>query len=117
MKMENVLVGVDMSLKIADFGFATKLSETLTKKAGTACYMAPEIHLKQPYEGTSVDVFSTGVILFMLVAAHSPFTTAEKTDNLYKLLACNRADLFWKLVCKNKPSGESFFSEDFKELI
>ena len=34
---------------------------------GTESYMAPEILLKRPYEGTSVDIFAMGVILFNMV--------------------------------------------------
>jgi serine/threonine protein kinase len=79
--------------------------------------MAPEIHLKQPYKGKSVDLFASAIILFIMVAQHPPFTTAQPNDPFYRCLAANRADIFWRTHCKNKPDKESYFSEDFKDLI
>jgi hypothetical protein len=79
--------------------------------------MAPEIHLKQPYQGPTVDVFAAAIILFIMVAAHPPFTTAVATDPFYRCLAANRADVFWKTHSKNKPGKEGYFSEEFKDLI
>jgi len=69
------------TLKIADFGFAAPVegrdgSGNLTTKLGTLNYMAPEIHLKQPYNGKSIDLFASAIILFIMVAQHPPFTTA-----------------------------------------
>ena len=109
-------------LKIADFGFAAPVegkdgSGNLTTKLGTLNYMAPEIHLKQPYQGRSVDLFAAAIILFIMVAAHPPFTTAEPQDPFYRCLAASRADIFWRTHCKSKENGDEFFSEDFKDLV
>ena len=52
-----------------------------------------------------------------MVAQHPPFTQAIFQDPFYRCLASNRADLFWKTHCKNKPGKEEFFSEDFKSLV
>lgn len=82
--------------------------------------MAPEICLKQPYQGKSVDLFASAIILFIMVAQHPPFNTAEAKDPFYKVLAANRADIFWKTHSTNKPkleNGDPFFSEDFKSLV
>lgn len=54
LKPENLLLDGNYTLKIADFGFAAPVegkdgSGFLTTKLGTLNYMAPEIHLKQPY--------------------------------------------------------------------
>lgn len=65
--------------------------------------MAPEICLKQPYQGKSVDLFASAIILFIMVAQHPPFNTAEAKDPFYKVLAANRADIFWKTHSQNKP--------------
>jgi serine/threonine protein kinase len=79
--------------------------------------MAPEIHLKQPYQGRSIDLFAASIILFILVAGHPPFTTAEPKDPFYRCVAASRADIFWRTHCKNKEEGDKFFSEDFKDII
>lgn len=79
--------------------------------------MAPEIHMRKPYIGSSVDLFACGIILFIMFTQHPPFTKAEPNDPFYRLLCANRADLFWKAHSKNKPNGADFFSEEFKHLI
>lgn len=76
------MLDAQYTLKIADFGFAAPTegkdgSGYLTTKLGTMNYMAPEIHLKQPYMGQSVDLFAAAIILFIMVAQHPPFTTAQ----------------------------------------
>lgn len=43
-KLENILIADDGTLKFCDFGFATPLSSYIDKKMGTPVYMAPEIH-------------------------------------------------------------------------
>ena len=53
MKPENILLDMQFSAKIVDFGFTTQLQEEvgLTKIFGTEGYMAPEIHLRETYSG------------------------------------------------------------------
>ena len=122
LKPENLLLDKDYVLKIADFGFAAPVEGRdgggyLNSKLGTLNYMAPEIHLKQPYKGKSVDLFAAAIILFIMVAQHPPFTTAQPNDPFYRCLAANRADIFWRTHCKNKPGKEAYFTEEFKDLI
>ena len=120
LKPENVLYDQYFNLKIADFGFAAPVggrdgSGYCKTKLGTESYMAPEIHMRKPYIGTSVDLFACAIILFIMTTQHPPFTRAEPTDPFYRLLCANRADLFWKAHSKNKPEG--FFTEEFKNLV
>ena len=122
LKPENLMLDLQYYLKIADFGFAAPVegrdrSGALHTKLGTLNYMAPEIHLKQAYSGKSVDLFAAAIILFIMVAQHPPFTTAQPSDPFYRCLAANRADIFWKTHTKSKEAGSSFFSEEFKDLV
>jgi len=117
-----MLLDEKYNLKIADFGFAAPIegkdnSGYLTTKLGTHNYMAPEIHMKEPYQGDSVDLFAASIILFVMVSAHLPFGSAEPNDNFYRCLGANRADLFWRTICKNKQNKEDYFSDEFKDLI
>lgn len=122
LKPENLLLDENYDLKIADFGFAAPVEGRdgqgyLYTKLGTQNYMAPEIHLRQPYIGREVDLFASAIILFIMVAGHPPFTTAEQGDPFYKCIANNRSDIFWRTHAKNKPAGASFMSPELKDLI
>jgi len=123
LKPENLLLDKDYNIKIADFGFAGPISGRdgsgyLNTPLGTPAYMAPELLKKQKYSGAAVDTFAAAAILFILVAQHPPFNLADSTkDPFYKMLAANRADLFWKTHCKNKQGKDGYFSEEFKDLI
>lgn len=126
MKPENLLFDANFQLKIADFGFATLFagkdgSGQLHTILGTESYMAPEIHLKKPYSGPSVDLFATGIILFILISGTPPFAKADpKSDPHYKLICAGRNDVFWKAHerSKTKPPGqENFYSLEFRDLM
>lgn len=68
LKLENILVDDQLNLKIADFGFATfKKINKLSSYRGTMTYMAPEIKEGKVYDGRQIDIFSTAVILFIIV--------------------------------------------------
>lgn len=59
--------------KVADFGLAAKVkTETLTLRCGSPGYVAPEI-LKNKQYGYKVDVFSLGVILYIILSGRTPF--------------------------------------------
>lgn len=79
--------------------------------------MAPEIHQRQPYNGSTVDLFAAAIILFIMYAQHPPFNKADPNDPFYRLICANRPELFWKAHSRNKPGGEAFFPEEFKNLI
>ena len=68
LKLENILIDDQLNLKLADFGFACyKNIDSLNSYRGTMTYMAPEIKEGKTYKGQNVDMFSIGVILFIIV--------------------------------------------------
>ena len=58
--------------------------------------MAPEVLQGEEYNGIKVDIFSAGVILFIMTAGYYPFAIAEKTDQFYKWIMQNNEEEFWK---------------------
>jgi serine/threonine protein kinase len=87
LKLENILVTDNLDLKVADFGFACyKGIDHLKSYRGTMTYMAPEIKENKEYKGTEVDMFSIGVIIFIIVQGIFPFKEARKEEYFYNLL-------------------------------
>ncbi|XP_065676849.1 calcium/calmodulin-dependent protein kinase type IV-like [Hydra vulgaris] len=90
LKPENILFyhpGVNSKILITDFGFA-KYKEIeildqnpLTTWCGTPEYIAPELLQKKPY-GTKVDMWSLGVIVYVMLSGHLPFN-ADSTPKLF----------------------------------
>lgn len=84
LKPENLLLDVNRSIKIADFGMAAlevheKLLETL---CGLPHYASPEIVAGKNYHGAPLDIWLCGIILFALLTGHLPFDD----DNIRRLL-------------------------------
>mmetsp|Transcript_65793 Transcript_65793/g.91058 ORF Transcript_65793/g.91058 Transcript_65793/m.91058 type:complete len:170 (+) Transcript_65793:306-815(+) len=101
LKLENLMLDKDFALKIADFGFSAPTNGRdnkgfLTTYCGTKAYMAPELFLNKPYDGSKLDIFCAGLILFIMIAQRPPFESAEVNDHHYRLIAAGRSDIFWK---------------------
>jgi serine/threonine protein kinase len=89
------MVDENMNIKFIDFGFAARGNiHELKEMYGTKSYLAPEIRAGQVYDGTKSDIFSTGVVLYILVRGIFPFQKADKDDNHYSLM-CNYPKAYW----------------------
>ncbi|XP_024132979.1 serine/threonine-protein kinase SIK2 isoform X2 [Oryzias melastigma] len=75
LKAENLLLDGHMNIKIADFGFGNffKPGEPLATWCGSPPYAAPEVFEGQQYEGPQLDIWSMGVVLYVLVCGALPF--------------------------------------------
>ena len=99
LKLENILIDDQLNLKLADFGFACyKNIDALNSYRGTMTYMAPEIKEGKTYKGTNVDMFSIGVILFIIVQGIFPFKEARKEEYFYNLLLQGKTDTYFQKV-------------------
>lgn len=73
-KLDNIMVDQNMNIKFIDFGFAARGDiYSLKDMYGTKSYLAPEIRKGLVYDGTKIDTFSTGVVLYLLVRGIFPF--------------------------------------------
>ena len=113
-KPENLLLDGNFQIKVGDFGFATKECSSLTRR-GTIGYMAPEVLANLEYDPKQADLFSAGVILFIMLTQHCPFVKADKDDKYYKRIARNEFEEFWRLHSRNSDSET--FSDSFKDLF
>ena len=86
-KLENILIDFDNNVKICDFGIGKVLEnedELLYDKCGTPMYMAPEIILANDdngYKGFPVDIWSSGITLYIMLSGSLPFNIKNKNNN------------------------------------
>lgn len=111
LKPENLILsaaGEDTNVKIADFGLATYIESDnqLYKRCGTPGYVAPEVLADQVYDG-KVDIFSAGVILFVLLTGTSPFYGESYNEILIKNKACDVSYDFSDLDTKPPAAGKA----------
>ncbi|CAI0423902.1 unnamed protein product [Linum tenue] len=91
LKPENLLLDEDGNLKVSDFGLSA-LAESkrqdglLHTTCGTPAYVAPEVIMKKGYDGSKADIWSCGVILYVLLAGYLPFHDSNIME-LYRKIA------------------------------
>ena len=82
LKPENLLLDENGNLKVSDFGLSALSDQfrqdgLLHTTCGTPAYVAPEVIVKKGYDGAKADIWSCGVILFVLMAGYLPFHDAN----------------------------------------
>lgn len=116
LKPQNLLLDKHFRLKITDFGLSNIFEDDSEKHlmkttyVGTKGYQAPELLLNRKYTN-ACDLFSCGVILFIMLTGYPPFEEAKAADSWYKCIAQKKHTKFWK-----KHSGVNI-SDDAKSLI
>ncbi|CAM6109045.1 unnamed protein product [Calypogeia fissa] len=88
LKLENLLLDLSGNLKVSDFGLSALPQQAredglLHTTCGTPNYVAPEVIHDKGYKGASADLWSCGVILFVLLAGYLPFDESN-LSTLYK---------------------------------
>lgn len=118
-KPENVFLDEKFAVRLGDFGHSRRVGDRLLRNysLGTPRYMAPEILTRTPYDGFQADVFSAGVVLFMLLTAHHPFGMAVQTDQYFNWLQ-RAPEQFWEAhTASAKLLRVAELSPDFKDLV
>jgi serine/threonine protein kinase len=80
-KPSNIIVQSNLSIKLIDFGLSSLNSKLLSTYCGSFQYAAPECIQCQPYKGSSADMWSLGVVLFVMISKRSPW----KDSNLKRM--------------------------------
>ncbi|XAR50756.1 Non-specific serine/threonine protein kinase [Bertholletia excelsa] len=109
LKPENLLLDDNGNLKVTDFGLSA-LAEHLRQDGllhttcGTPAYVAPEVIGKKGYDGAKADIWSCGVILYVLLAGFLPF----QDDNIVAM---------YRKIYRGDFKCPPWFSSDARRLI
>ena len=106
-KPENILLTNDNKiLKIIDFGLGNlyKKGQLLKTGCGSPCYIPPEMIKEEKYNAEKSDIWSTGIILYLMLCGHLPF---YEEDN----------QLMYDKIIKGEYDIPKFLSNDAKDII
>lgn len=109
LKPENLLLDDEGNLKVTDFGLSAftdhlRQDGLLHTTCGTPAYVAPEVIGKKGYDGAKADIWSCGVILFVLLAGYLPF----QDDNLVAM---------YRKIYRGDFKCPPWFSSEARRLI
>uniref|UniRef100_A0A914YC53 non-specific serine/threonine protein kinase n=1 Tax=Panagrolaimus superbus TaxID=310955 RepID=A0A914YC53_9BILA len=112
LKPENLMLTSDSKLKLIDFGLSSRPKSGLTHSLQTCCgspaYAAPEIIEHSKYYGHEIDIWSMGVLLYVLLCGVLPF----EDENLARLYKKIRAGVY------HEPAYLSPLSKDvLKQML
>lgn len=90
LKPENLLLDEFGNLKVSDFGLSAlsdsiKQDGLLHTTCGTPAYVAPEVISRKGYDGAKADIWSCGVVLYVLLAGYLPFHDSNLMEMYRKI--------------------------------
>lgn len=94
LKLENLLLTSSGQLKVCDFGLASvralnsQNADLCKTIVGTEDFSPPEILQNIPYHGDKADMWSAGIILYIMIAGYSPFSGRNPRDLIQKIVSC-----------------------------
>ena len=91
LKLENILLNRDKNIKIIDFGLSNKYNkengELLQSSCGSPCYAAPEMIKGIQYHGLDTDIWSSGILLYLMLCKSFPFNDKNNSKLYQKILS------------------------------
>ena len=91
LKLENILLNHKKDIKIIDFGLSNSYDknadELLHSSCGSPCYAAPEMIKGIEYRGINTDIWSSGIILYLMLCKRFPFDDKNNSELYKKILS------------------------------
>ena len=116
LKLENILVDEDFNIKVCDFGLASN-DKSVKNTVGTKIYMAPEQLAGKTHDPKNADIYSLGVILFVMYSSCFPYSTPDEDDDLVQCLKAKDTAGFWEKQAYIHRNDPIEFSEEFKSMV
>jgi len=83
LKLENLLIGADFRVKIADFDQSYKKGDMFLMGSGTSDYRSPELSNKaDDFDPFAADIYSAGILLFFMALGRLPYREDEITEGI-----------------------------------
>lgn len=86
LSLENFLLDANDTVKLCDFGLATAVPSLRNDAVGKPFYMAPEVVSQQMYDPIKADVWSLGVVLFIMLTGIPLVELASDADSRFRIL-------------------------------
>ena len=124
-KLENILIDINNTIKICDFGIGRILSsseELLYDQCGTPMYMAPEIltcSKEKGYKAFPIDIWAAGIALYIMLSGTLPFNIIIKCDS--HIDANNKHKMkniaLRKAIINDEPKRIENISDNARDLL